>query len=43
MNNDTKWRSIGDTEETDYIKMKNNAKFKRIGNTEETYQITNSQ
>ena len=40
MDNNTKWRSIGDTEETDKIKMKNNAKFERIGNTEETYPIT---
>ena len=39
MNNNTKWRSIGDTEETDKIKMKNNTKFERIGNTEETYPI----
>ena len=43
MDNNTKWRSIGDTEETDKIKMKNNAKFERIGNTDETYPITNSQ
>ena len=43
MNNNTKWRSIGDTEETDYIKMKNNAKFKRVGNLEKTSPRTNSQ
>ena len=43
MKNNAKWRRIGDTEETNKIKIKNNAKFERIGNTEETYPITNSQ
>ena len=40
MNNNAKLRRIGDTEETDKIKMKNNTKFERIGNTKETYPIT---